>query len=176
VNNLAHDNHNTIAELTKKLARKLTDLDLRLTTAESCTGGKLSVALCAEENTAEFYDVGLVVFSDAAKERILGVRPETLARFTAVSEETVTEMAASIRELAQADVSIAISGYAGPEGGEDGTAAGTVCFAWNLQGHTETSTVLFSGECQDVVEKAVQHALAEIVQKLTQHKRKEPAA
>ncbi|BCT14316.1 hypothetical protein R1TS_23440 [Enterobacter cloacae] len=117
MSNLLHDNHYTVGELTKKLASKLTDAGLRLTTAESCTGGKLSVALCAEENTADFYDVGLVVFSDAAKARILGVRPETLARYTAVSEQTVTEMAASIRDIAQADISIAISGYAGPEGG-----------------------------------------------------------
>ena len=134
MSNLLHDNHCTVGELTKKLASKLTDAGLRLTTAESCTGGKLSVALCAEENTADFYDVGLVVFSDAAKARILGVRPETLERYTAVSEQTVTEMAASIRDIAQADISIAISGYAGPEGGDDGTAAGTVCFAWNIRG------------------------------------------
>ena len=167
MSNLHHDKNYTVAELTKKVASKLTDLGLRLTTAESCTGGKLSVALCAEENTAEFYDVGLVVFSDGAKERILGVRPETLERYTAVSEQTVTEMAARILEIAQADVSIAISGYAGPEGGDDGTAAGTVCFAWNLRGHTETRTVLFSGDCQDVVEKAVQYSLSELVTRLS---------
>jgi PncC family amidohydrolase len=167
MSNLHHDNNYTVAELTKKVASKLTDLGLRLTTAESCTGGKLSVALCAEENTAEFYDVGLVVFSDGAKERILGVRPETLERYTAVSEQTVTEMAARILEIAQADVSIAISGYAGPEGGDDGTAAGTVCFAWNLRGHTETRTVLFSGDCHDVVEKAVQYSLSELVTRLS---------
>lgn len=167
MSNLHHDNNYTVAELTKKVASKLTDLGLRLTTAESCTGGKLSVALCAEENTAEFYDVGLVVFSDGAKERILGVRPETLERYTAVSEQTVTEMVARILEIAQADVSIAISGYAGPEGGDDGTAAGTVCFAWNLRGHTETRTVLFSGDCQDVVEKAVQYSLSELVTRLS---------
>lgn len=56
--------------------------------------------MCAEENTADFYDVGLVVFSDEAKARILGVRSETLARYTAVSEPTVGEMAASIRDMA----------------------------------------------------------------------------
>ena len=139
MSNLYHDNNITVAELTKKLASKLIDSGLRLTTAESCTGGKLSVALCAEENTADFYDVGLVVFSDSAKERILGVSPDTLARFTAVR----------------------------PEGGDDGTAAGTVCFAWNINGQTETSRVLFSGDCEDVVEKAVHYSLAELVTKLS---------
>lgn len=116
MSNLFHHSNNTVGELTKKLASKLIDLGLRLTTAESCTGGKLSVALCAEENTAEFYDVGLVVFSDEAKAWILRVCPETLARFTAVSEQTVSEMATSIRDIALADISIAISGYAGRKG------------------------------------------------------------
>lgn len=108
-----------------------------------------------------------MVFSDEAKARILGVRSETLARYTAVSEPTVGEMAASIRDMAQADISIAISGYAGPEGGDDGTAAGTVCFGWNICGETKTRTVLFSGDCQDVVEKAVHFALAELVTTLS---------
>jgi len=155
MSNLIHDSNSTISELTKKLATQLTDRGLRLTTAESCTGGNLAVALCAEENTAEFYDVGMVVFSDAAKERILGVRHETIERFTAVSEQTVTEMAAKIREIA------------GPEGGDDGTAAGTVCFGWNIRGQTETRTVLFSGECQDVVDKAVRYSLSELIEILS---------
>ena len=84
-----------------------------------------------------------------------------------MSEQTVTEMAASIRDIAQADISIAISGYAGPEGGDDGTAAGTVCFAWNIRGETETRTMLFSGDCQDVVEKAVHFSLAELLAALS---------
>ncbi|ENJ4066998.1 TPA: 2-oxo-tetronate isomerase [Enterobacter hormaechei] len=167
MSNLIHDSNSTISELTKKLATELTDRGLRLTTAESCTGGNLAVALCAEENTAEFYDVGMVVFSDAAKERILGVRHETIERFTAVSEQTVTEMAAKIREIAEADIGLAISGYAGPEGGDDGTAAGTVCFGWNIRGQTETRTVLFSGECQDVVDKAVRYSLSELIEILS---------
>jgi nicotinamide mononucleotide (NMN) deamidase PncC len=54
MSNLFHDSNNTVGELTKKLASKLTDLGLRLTTAESCTGGKLSVALCAEETPPNF--------------------------------------------------------------------------------------------------------------------------
>ncbi|HDX4047907.1 TPA: 2-oxo-tetronate isomerase [Enterobacter soli] len=170
MSNLRHDNNKTIGELTRNLASRLTDSGLRLTTAESCTGGKLSVALCAEENTADFYDVGVVVFSDEAKARILGVRSETLTRFTAVSEQTVSEMAINILDIAQADISIAISGYAGPEGGDDGTAAGTVCFAWNVCGRIETNTVFFSGESPDVVEKSVRYALAELIVKLSDGK------
>ncbi|MGS6403085.1 CinA family protein, partial [Enterobacter intestinihominis] len=63
IDSFFHYNNTTISEMTKKVATTLTERGLRLTTAESCTGGNLAVALCAEENTAEFYDVGMVVFS-----------------------------------------------------------------------------------------------------------------
>ena len=76
MSNLIHDSNSTISELTKKLATQLTDRGLRLTTAESCTGGNLAVALCAEENTAEFYDVGMVVFSRISR----GLSPRILLR------------------------------------------------------------------------------------------------
>lgn len=69
MSNLFHHSNNTVGELTKKLASKLTDLGLRLTTAESCTGGKLSVALCAEENTAEFYSASLSADTQARRWR-----------------------------------------------------------------------------------------------------------
>lgn len=65
-----------------------------------------------------------------------------------------------------ADISIAISGYAGPDGGDDGTPAGTVWFAWNFCGEIDAHKTLFSGECQDVVEKAVRYSLAMLMEKL----------
>ncbi|MFR3706932.1 MAG: CinA family protein [Enterobacter hormaechei] len=71
------------------------------------------------------------------------MRHETIERFTAVSEQTVTEMAAKIRDIAEADIGVAISGYAGPEGGDDGTAAGTVCFGWNIRGRRKPAPCCF---------------------------------
>ncbi|HDR2161353.1 TPA: 2-oxo-tetronate isomerase [Enterobacter cancerogenus] len=162
----------TTSELTKQVASVLTDLGLRLTTAESCTGGNLASALCAEEGTAAFYDIGLITFSDEAKQKLLGVQPETLEKYTAVSEQTVKEMSAGALDRAGADISIAISGYAGPDGGDDGTPAGTVWFAWNFRGKVDTQRELFSGECQDVIEKAVRYALAELVSKLSVWKKR----
>ena len=137
----------TTGELTKQVAIALTDRRLRLTTAESCTGGSLAAALCAEEDTAAFYDIGLITFSD-------------------VSRQAVEEMSAGALECSGADISIAISGYAGPDGGEDGTPAGTVWFAWNFRGAIDAQTVLFSGGCQDVVEKSVRYSLAMLMEKL----------
>lgn len=156
----------TTGELTKQVARVLTDRGLRLTTAESCTGGNLATALCAEEDTAAFYDIGVITFSDEAKQKVLGVKGKTLETYSAVSEACVREMSDGALSLSGADISIAISGYAGPDGGEDGTPAGTVWFAWNVYGQTETRCRLFSGDCQDVVEKAVRYSLAALIERL----------
>lgn len=167
MNHPAYNETKTIGELTKQIANIFIDRGLSLTTAESCTGGNLAAALCAESDTAAFYDIGIVTFSDSAKQKMLGVQATTLEKYTAVSEQTVREMAEGARLRAGTDISIAISGYAGPDGGEDGTPAGTVWFAWSFRGQTLTRRELFSGECQDVIEKAVCYSLAVLVENVS---------
>ena len=105
---------NSTHELTAEVARALIARGWRLTTAESCTGGNLAAALCAQADTAAFYDTGVVTFSDEAKRNVLQVRAETLAVHSAVSEACVQEMSSGILALAGADIAIAVSGYAGP--------------------------------------------------------------
>ncbi|VTM44130.1 protein Implicated in DNA repair function with RecA and MutS [Klebsiella quasipneumoniae] len=87
-------------ELTARVARALIARGWRLTTAESCTGGNLAAALCAQADTAAFYDTGVVTFSDEAKRNVLQVRAETLAVHSAVSEACVQEMSTGILTLA----------------------------------------------------------------------------
>ena len=111
-----------------------------MTTAESCTGGKLAGAFAHRRIPQNFYDIGVITFSDRAKQKMPDVRASTLKKYSAVSEQTVSEMSVGIRQQAETDISIAISGYAGPEGGEDGTPAGTVWFAWNFRGQIITKT------------------------------------
>ncbi|EBD1257661.1 2-oxo-tetronate isomerase [Salmonella enterica] len=157
----------SVNSLTKKLGDFLVSQKLRLTTAESCTGGKLASALCAAEDTPSFYGVGYITFTDDAKAKILHVQRNSLAKHTAVSEAVVTEMAQGAKDQAAVDISIAISGYGGPEGGEDGTPAGTVWFAWNISNTTFTTQQHFTGDCQEVLEKCVRFALAELLFLLT---------
>ncbi|EFU4764329.1 2-oxo-tetronate isomerase [Salmonella enterica] len=161
------DEAESVDSLTKKLGDLLVNQKLRLTTAESCTGGKLASALCAAEDTPSFYGVGYVTFTDEAKAKILRVQRRSLAEHTAVSEAVVIEMAQGAKDQAEVDISMAISGYGGPEGGEDGTPAGTVWFAWNINNITLTSRQHFSGDCQEVLEKCVRFALAELLFLLT---------
>lgn len=163
------DPHQTVDSLTNKLGDWLSAHHLRLTTAESCTGGKLASALCAAEDTPTFYGVGFVTFTNEAKELILGVKKETLEQHTAVSEAVVREMATGAQARAKTEISIAISGYGGPEGGEDGTPAGTVWFAWTIQEDTWSVVQHFSGDCEAVLEQAVRFACAQLYALLTEH-------
>ncbi|MCF7098940.1 nicotinamide-nucleotide amidohydrolase family protein, partial [Klebsiella variicola] len=120
MSNNPYNQAKTTGELTKQVASALIDRRLRLTTAESCTGGSLAAALCAEADTAAFYDIGLITFSDRAKQQLLDVNASTLEKYSAVSRQTVEEMSTGALARSGADISIAISGYAGPDGGDDG--------------------------------------------------------
>lgn len=140
-----------------------------VTTAESCTSGWVGAALAAASDSSRFYSSGFITYTNQAKHRILGVSNGTLERDTAVSESAVSEMAAGAKKLSGDDISIAISGYAGPEGGEDGTPAGTVWFAWCLQdNHIHTCRKHFAGDSEEVVRQAALYSLNELNRLLRQ--------
>lgn len=146
------------------LGRLLIDKQLSLSTAESCTGGLIASTLCTAQDTPLFYAGGYVVYNDQAKTALLGVKPETLRKYTAVSSQVVQEMAAGARTYSRADISLAISGYAGPEGGKDGTPAGTVWFAWQISDReTRVKSVCFKGDTQSVIRQATDYALAGVL-------------
>lgn len=142
----------------------LKEREWRLATAESCTGGLISTALCATEDSGDFYSGGLVTYTNRAKEKLLHVRKETLENYTAVSRETVREMATGALRVSEEDVSLSVSGYAGPEGGADGTPAGTVWFAWCILDNViETKSKKFRGSKEEVINQAACYALKELI-------------
>lgn len=101
----------------------------RLVTAESCTGGWLAKTITDTPGSSQWFECGYVTYSNAAKQRDLGVSEHTLATYGAVSAETAREMAAGALRRAEADVAIAITGIAGPDGGTPDKPVGTVWFA-----------------------------------------------
>ncbi|MCL2916412.1 CinA family nicotinamide mononucleotide deamidase-related protein [Shewanella corallii] len=122
-----------VAEDKPSLAEELHHLLLAkgktLSAAESCTGGMLTSQLVAFPGSSAYLMQGLVTYSNEAKVKILGVKPQTLDDFGAVSIETVEEMAAGARALLDSDYALSTSGIAGPDGGTDAKPVGTVAIA-----------------------------------------------
>lgn len=105
-----------------------------LAIAESCSGGLIGHRVTEVPGCSAYFLADYVTYSNGAKKDVLGVRPETLREFGAVSEETVREMAAGARKRSGASVAVATSGVAGPDGGSEQTPVGTVCFALSAEG------------------------------------------
>lgn len=117
--------------LAAALVAELTAAGKTLATAESCTGGWIAKALTDVAGSSACFGFGIVSYSNAAKEALLGVKPATLARHGAVSEAVVHEMAEGVLEVSGADLGVAVSGIAGPDGGSADKPVGTVCFGWS---------------------------------------------
>lgn len=154
----------TLAVLSKKAGAILKKRDLLLATAESCTGGGLSYWLTATSGSSEWFERGFITYSNNAKMEMLGVNPETLKKFGAVSEETAKEMARGALEHSHADISIAITGIAGPEGGTTEKPVGTVWFAFALsKTKTTTHVEVFAGDRENVRLSSIQLALETLI-------------
>jgi nicotinamide-nucleotide amidase len=149
-----------IYDLAERLGRALERRGLMATTAESCTGGWVAEAITMVPGSSAWFERGFVTYTYISKREMLGVQGETLEKHGAVSEEVVREMAAGALEQSHAQVSVAISGVAGPSGGSPDKPVGTVCFAWALRDaapHAETRR--FDGDREAVRRQAVVHAL-----------------
>ena len=127
-------------ELAAVLGRALLARGRRVTVAESCTGGLLAGAITSVAGSSDWFDVGYVTYSNAAKTALLGVPGALLASHGAVSEETARAMAAGALAKSGADIAAAVTGIAGPSGGTPEKPVGTVCFAWARRGGVAEST------------------------------------
>jgi nicotinamide-nucleotide amidase len=138
----------------------------QLVTAESCTGGWVGKALTDLAGSSAWYRGGGVVYSNALKERILGVRPETLAAVGAVSRETADEMARGALERLGGDIALSITGIAGPDGGTADKPVGTVWFGWAWRSaagiESRTALEIFAGNREAVRRQSVARALLEL--------------
>jgi len=119
-----------IAARVTKLAALLEARSLKLSCAESCTGGWLAKCLTDRPGSSAWFEFGFVTYGDNAKQRLLGVREATLAAHGAVSQQVAQEMASGARRVSGADLAVAITGIAGPAGGTADKPVGTVWLAW----------------------------------------------
>ncbi len=150
-----------VQDLAAELGRVLALRKWTLATAESCTGGLVAGAVTDIAGSSGWFDRGFVTYSNEAKVDLLGVRPETLARFGAVSEATVREMAAGALGRSRADIAVAVTGVAGPAGGTPEKPVGLVWFAWAVRGRVvEAESRRFPGDRAAVREASVIVALS----------------
>lgn len=134
-----------------------------ISTAESCTGGLVAARITSVSGASEAFKYGAVTYCNDAKNKILGVKKETLDSFGAVSAETAAEMAASVRKIMNAEIGVSVTGLAGPNGGE-GKPVGLVYVAVNSDKYSEVTENHFSGDRISVrnqsADKALELALA----------------
>jgi nicotinamide-nucleotide amidase len=137
---------------------------LMLASVESCTGGWLGQAITAKAGSSGWYERGFITYSIASKQEMLGVSAITLKQHGTVSEQTVKEMAAGALTHSCAQVSVAISGIAGPNGGTEEKPVGMICFAWKMKdGLARSSTHYFGGDRESIRRQAVFVALQGVV-------------
>ncbi|WP_425102108.1 CinA family protein [Tropicibacter sp. S64] len=126
--------------LAKTLLQKALAAGKTVTTAESCTGGKVAAAITDIAGSSAIFERGFVTYSNIAKQEMLGVAAATLEAHGAVSEEVAREMALGALSRAKADVAVAISGIAGP-GGSEFKPEGRVCYACATTEGVTTQTI-----------------------------------
>ncbi|MEM7262989.1 MAG: CinA family protein, partial [Planctomycetota bacterium] len=145
--------------LAERVVARAVAADLRVTVAESCTGGLVAGRLVDVPGASGCFDQSWVTYSDEAKSRELGVDPAVLARYGAVDERVVIAMAEGAVRRARSDVAVAISGIAGPAGGREGKPVGTVWIGWFGPGGPGAKEHRFPGDRDRVRSLSAQHAL-----------------
>ncbi|HEY6721901.1 MAG TPA: CinA family protein [Burkholderiales bacterium] len=157
----------TLKVLARRVGAQLGKRRLKLATAESCTGGWIAQTVTSVSGSSAWFDRGFVTYSNEAKQELLGVRSRTLSRHGAVSRETAKEMAAGALARSRAQVSIAVTGVAGPGGGTKAKPVGTVCVAWaRRRGAMESVTRHFPGGRERVRRQSVVFALQGLLERL----------
>ncbi len=153
-----------LLELARDLGETLKRRGLTVATAESCTGGWIAKALTDLPGSSAWFGWGFVSYANEAKIRMLGVEPELLETHGAVSEPVVLAMAKSVAAASGSDLSVAVSGIAGPDGGSGEKPVGTVWLAWAVGKDTEARSVRLDGDRDAVRRGTVELALRGLVE------------
>ncbi len=145
----------------------LADLMLKngffMATAESCTGGMIAAACTDLAGSSAWFERGFVTYSNAAKTAMLGVDAALIAQHGAVSQPVARAMAFGAIRHSQAQVSVAVTGVAGPTGGSLDKPVGTVWFAWSVNGSLHSEMMRFNGDRAGVRQATVHHAIGKLL-------------
>jgi nicotinamide-nucleotide amidase len=150
-----------------QLAALLLQKKLKLVTAESCTGGLIAAACTDLAGSSDWFERGFVTYSNASKTEMLDVEGQLIASHGAVSEAVARAMAQGALQHSAAQVSLAVTGIAGPSGGSADKPVGTVWLAWGLPSGITSELKHFAGDRAAVRAATVQHALGRLLKLLS---------
>jgi nicotinamide-nucleotide amidase len=163
-----------IATLAERLGGLLSAQRLRLATAESCTAGGIGYAVTLVPGSSAWYERGYITYSNDAKQQMLGVPAQYLVRYGAVSEPVARAMALGALAHSHAQIAVAVTGIAGPDGGSAEKPVGTVCLAWAVQREAagapwaKTTTLHFDGDRAAVRTQTIVAALEGLIDLLVE--------
>lgn len=153
-----------ITDLARALGRACRRRRVWVATAESCTGGGVAEAITRIAGSSTWFERGFVTYTNVAKEDLLGVSRDTLKSNGAVSEDVAAEMAAGALARSPADIAVAVTGIAGPEGGTTEKPVGLVWFAWMQRGGAaQCRRFVFDGDREAVRRQSVAVALQGLI-------------
>lgn len=150
-----------------RLIDLLIEKKLTIAVAESCTGGALSSLLTSQSGSSVYFDRGFVTYSNQSKTDMLGVLESNLEAFGAVSEQTAKQMVSGVVKQSKVDISVAITGIAGPHGGSQEKPVGMVCFGFYILGKYFTTTQNFMGDRHQVVDASIDFALTTLAHEIS---------
>ncbi|MCH9643387.1 MAG: CinA family protein [Gammaproteobacteria bacterium] len=157
--------------LSIKLGKILKQKGLKVSVAESCTGGGLAEEITAVAGSSAYFNRGFVVYSNEAKQECLSVSKESLDEHGAVSEVVAREMAQGLLKHTDADLCVSITGTAGPSGGTVEKPVGTVCFGLvTKEGRCDSSREFFTSGRKHIRSNAICFALDWLLNAATEHK------
>jgi nicotinamide-nucleotide amidase len=156
----------SLESLVSQVGDELISRGESLVTAESCTGGWVSMLVTSIAGSSSWFDRGFVTYSNESKQEMLAVDKQVIEIHGAVSEETARHMVQGAIERSCAGAGLSVTGIAGPDGGSPEKPVGTVCFGWMVDGHCETETCFFSGNRKEIREQSVRQVLTGMLDRL----------
>lgn len=154
----------SFAPAVETLAMALLARGERITAAESCTGGLIAAACTSVAGSSDWFERGLVTYSNEAKSELLGVPPALIAAHGAVSEPVARAMAEGALAKAPVALAVAVTGIAGPGGAVPGKPVGTVWLAWGRAGAVQAERLQLGGDRTAVREATVARALQRLTE------------
>lgn len=152
-------------DLVEKLGSLLIERGIMLATAESCTGGLIAATITHKPGSSKFFERGFVTYSNESKHDLLNVPLETIKEYGAVSGEVAVSMARGALKNSLANLSVSVTGIAGPDGGTDEKPVGLVYFGYALRGGSSGSLKhIFEGDRKTIQTKAVVKALKHLIE------------